>query len=475
MLLGGGADVVAGIAGLAEQRLATVLRGATSIVLGLLALAWPDVTLLVVAVVFGVRTVLVGLSHLWVAWRGDRVEARPARSVHLLGTSVALVAALALGSASLAIHRSVAVVDAFYTPPADVPAEPGQLLRAEPFTRRIPDGATAWRILYTTTRSEGVPAVASALVVAPTATLDEPVPVVSWTHGTTGIARPCAPSLVAEPFESGAFFALDRVLDNGWALVATDYIGLGTPGPHTYLVGEGEGRAALDAVRAARQLDDVTLGEQTVAWGHSQGGHAALWSGQLAPAYAPDVPLAGVAALAPAADALGLVDALYEVEGGSLFASYVVAAYAATYDDVRLGDLVPTGARVTVEELAGRCIADGEALVAALTSVAFDMSLFVGSLGEGPLATRLAENEPRGPFAMPVLLAQGGSDSLVRPDVQDAYVDRLCTTGQPVDHRTFEGRDHVGLVMADSPLLDQLVAWTGERLAGVPAAGNCPG
>jgi hypothetical protein len=68
------------------------------------------------------------------------------------------------------------------------------------------------------------------------------------------------------------------------------------------LIGEGEARAALDSVRAARQMAELTLDMRTVVWGHSQGGHAALWTGIVGPRYAPDVEIVGVAAVAPAAN-----------------------------------------------------------------------------------------------------------------------------------------------------------------------------
>jgi len=86
------------------------------------------------------------------------------------------------------------VVDDFYAAPRDVPETPGSLIHAEEFTRKIPTGARAWRILYTTTMGDGSAAVASGLVVAP-ANNAEPVPVVAWNHGTTGYAQKCAPSL----------------------------------------------------------------------------------------------------------------------------------------------------------------------------------------------------------------------------------------------------------------------------------------
>ena len=116
---------------------------------------------------------------------------------------------------------------------------------------------------------------------------------IAWAHGTTGAATECAPSVLDDGLAAGAMFLQDEVVDAGWAMVATDYIGLGTYGPHPYLIGQGEGRSVLDAVRAAHELPDVNLADETVLWGHSQGGHAALWAGMLAPTYASELEIDG--------------------------------------------------------------------------------------------------------------------------------------------------------------------------------------
>src|SRR5690606_38132117 len=108
-------------------------------------------------------------------------------------------------------------------------------------------------------------------------------PVIDWAHGTTGYDETCAPTLLAEPFESGALFVVPEIIDNGWALVATDYIGLGTTGPHPYLIGIDSGNAVLDATKAAKQIPEASLGDQVAIWGHSQGGGAALWAAALSP------------------------------------------------------------------------------------------------------------------------------------------------------------------------------------------------
>lgn len=446
------------------ERWNTLLGGLTSVAFGLLALTWPDVSVLVLGVVLGVRLVLLGARLLV-----DRPRAARRRGV--VGSVLVAAVALLLLVTGLNLDRSAPRPDSFYTAPASVPSEPGRLLRSEPFRRQVPADAQAWRILYTTTRDDGVPALASALVVVPRERRG-PLPVVAWAHGTTGTARGCAPT-VGEPFESGAFYALDDVLDRGWGLVATDYTGLGTAGPHPYLIGQGEGRSVLDAVRAARALTDAGLGEQTVAWGHSQGGHAALWAGALARSYAPEVPLDGVAALAPAANLPALVGSLGSVTGGEIFGSYVIDAYARTYDDVRLADYVRPAARPIVREIAGRCLSEPSTLVSVATVLSLDKPVWSRDPGTGPLAVRLRENVPTGRIAAPVLLAQGGADTLVTPAAQDAYVASRCGDGQPLDHRSYPGRDHVGLVRADSPAIADLLTWTEERFAGQPGRDTC--
>ncbi|WP_243695208.1 lipase family protein [Agromyces protaetiae] len=466
---------------------------------GVLALAWPDITLLVVAVVFGARLIMVGLVAVWQAVRGRRDRERAGEDSASAGAegeatagapdasprplrrwtrTIAAVAALLLAGGAAALSASLQsgspVVDDFYAAPRTVPGEPGRLIRSEAFTRDIPSNARAWRILYTTTSGDGSAAVASGLVVVPRDG-DGPWPVVDWTHGTTGFAENCAPSLAEHPFESGAFFLVDQVVDHGWALVATDYIGLGTKGPHPYLIGPDTGHAALDAARAARELDGADLGDQNIVWGHSQGGAGALWTGALADVYAPDLDIEGVASLAPASNLPGLVGNLDEIPGGSVFASYVAASYTAIYPDVTMREYIRPGAVVTVREMAKRCLAEPGVFVSVLNALALssDPVIFSKDPTTGPLGVRLEENTPPPTISAPLLLGQGAADPLVVPAAQDAYVEELCTAGQQVDYRLYAGRDHVGLVEPDSPLVPDLFEWTEARLAGDPVEPGC--
>ena len=463
-------------------RITAAVRGAACVVLAALAVTWPDVASIVVAVVFGIRLLWTGLELVWQGVRGREVGVRrsagPApwwrRSLSLVVAAGTLGLALVLAGIGSLVSDSTPVPDDFYAVPDDVPAEPGQLLRTADFDRAIPDGATAQRILYTTTALGDEPALASALLVVPEDAGGDPLPVVAWAHGTTGVAEGCAPSLLEDPFEAGAMFTLDEAIDNGWAVVATDYIGLGTEGPHAYLVGEPAGHAVLDGIRAARSVDGLSLSDQAVVWGHSQGGHAALWAGTLADDYAPDAGVVGVAAMAPASNLTGLITNLDDVTGGSIFAAYVLDGYAAAYDDVDIDDYVRGAAEVQVEEMATRCLSGPGALLNIAEYLTQDTSVFDTDPSSGALGARLAENVPSDPIAAPLLLAQGETDPLVIPEAQGAYAEQRCASdGGPVDYRTYADRDHVGVVADDSPLVPDLLEWTSQRFAGEPAADTC--
>lgn len=486
LVVGGVADLVTARRVRGTARSHAVLGGGTSVLLGLLALTWPDVTVLVVAVVFGASVVVVGVRQVVAFAKGDDVPLvrRPSRAAaprggwwRLTGTALGALAAVALVAVGLVLQRDAPEPDAFYDPPAVALDEPGRLLRSEPYDDPgVPAGARAWRILYVTTRDEGEPAVASGLVIAPTSATGEsaePSDVVAWAHGTTGFARGCAPSILPNGLAAGAMHVQDEVVQRGWTLVATDYVGLGTPGPHPYLVGQGEGRSVLDAVRAAHQLEDVSLSDDTVVWGHSQGGHAALWTGMLAPTYAPDLTIDGVAALAPASDLPGLIATFGDVTGGELFASFALAAYTATYPDVVASDVVRPGARILTEEMAGRCLAEKSVLVSVLTALSLDSTIWSGDPDRGAFGARLRENVPAGPIPAPLLVAQGADDSLITPAVQAAYVQDRCDAGQQVDYRTYPGRGHVPLVEPDSPAVADLLVWTRDRFEGRPAVDTC--
>lgn len=475
--------------GSTDERAAYAIFALADILLGLVALAWPDVTLLVIAGLFGARTLFFGLGRIWyalvVARAGRAMPAASARRtvfqrwMRVTGAVLSLALAVAAAGIGAQLRTGSPQLSTFYDAPADVPQTPGTLLKSEPFATAVPAGAKAWRILYTTTKGDGTAALASAVVLTSTKPANGPRSVITWAHGTTGYAPNCAPSNLSQPFSSGALPAMEQIVANGWVLVATDYTGMGTKGPQPYLIGEGEARSVLDAVRAAKALDAeqdaLSMAESTVVWGHSQGGQAALWTGGLAPSYAPEVKISGVAAMAPASDMIGLVENMPNIAGGSVFASYVAAGYSETYPDVKFNDYITGTARTFVKEMSTRCLSEPGVLVSLINAIAIDKdkTIFAKDPATGPLGQRLRENTPALGIPFPLFVAQGLTDTLVVSSVQAAYVASRCAAGQELLYKTYAGKDHMGVVSEDSPLIGDLIAWTKDRLAGALAASNC--
>lgn len=361
--------------------------------------------------------------------------------------------------------------DAFYVPPEPTQGDPGALLRSEPYTKELPAGARGWRILYTTRRGNS-PAVASAVVVTSMQTTSAARPVIAWAHGTTGIVPGCAPSVTA-PFANVP--AMDKLVAENWVYVATDYPGLGTSGGHAYLVGEDAARAVLDAIRAARRIEGLSLDNRAVVWGHSQGGNSALWTGIRADDYAPDVNIAGIAALAPASDLPSLFKASQSTMFGKIVSSYLMTSYATVYPDIDTKAYVSARMRPFVGDIAARCVGGWPTMVSAMeTKLLPSAGIFTRDPVSGPLGDRLRQNTPATGIVAPVLIAQGGDDDLVPPSLQYRYVAARCAAGQPIDYRLYRGRDHVSLVAANAALDADLVAWTRDRFAGVPDTPNCP-
>jgi hypothetical protein len=220
--------------------------------------------------------------------------------------------------------------DPFYVAPNPLPkGKPGDVIRSQPLAG-APAGSQAWRVLYRSVGVDGKPTAVSGVVVSPTGPAPRGGrPVVSWAHPTTGVVDACAPSTLPDVF--GLIPGLDALLAAGYVVAATDYEGLGTAGVHPYLIGASEGRSVLDAARAARRIGSAGANRRLVLWGHSQGGQASLFAGQMAPTYAPELQLVATAAAAPAGELRELLDLDSDTPEGIVLGAYAVNAYKDIY------------------------------------------------------------------------------------------------------------------------------------------------
>src|SRR5271167_948629 len=363
------------------------------------------------------------------AYRASAHGARPVGGSRFLLAIVASFAAATLAPASLSPAR--AQTD-FYTIASSELGfySNGALIRSQPMWG-APDGAAAYRILYRSEGLSGEPIAVSGVVIVPDGSPPPGGrPIVAWAHPTTGVARACAPSLARVLFQS--IQGLRGMLAQGAIIAATDYPGLGTPGPHPYLVGVSEGRAVLDSVRVARLFPNAGATNRFAVWGHSQGGQAALYAGALAKSYAPELDLAGVAAAAPATDLVTLMGDDFNTTGGKNLTAMTLwswsRVFGAPIDRVVVPEAIPT-----IDRLADECI---ESIFDIAARRRTERPLEQNFLSVQNIATvepwrSLAQRNTPGvlPRGIPLFLAQGTNDDLVRPEVTRDYFNRQCKGG----------------------------------------------
>jgi pimeloyl-ACP methyl ester carboxylesterase len=348
--------------------------------------------------------------------------------------------------------------------------EAGSLVSRAAFTTGVPENMRAWRIVYDTTDAQGRPDTATATVLAARDLPDGPRPVVGVAHGTVGIASRCAPSLLQQPF-TGSVGALVQLVEQGWVAVSTDYAGLGTGGPHPYLVGKAEAHNVLDAVRAAHEVLD--LSPKTVLWGHSQGGHASLWAGIEAPTYSPELHVIGVAATAPASDLYRLLTDIRSTLSGTLVDLYLMHAWQQVYPRAGLDEEVQPGVTSVIDQVSRLCLTGTDAARAYVLARSVAGNVVSEGAYDGEFGRLLRANTPTARIEAPVLVAQGLADVTVPPSVQEEWVAERCADGQEIDYREYAGLNHTSLILPASPLMADLVQWAQDRLAGKPAPGNC--
>ena len=352
---------------------------------------------------------------------------------------------------------------------------PGSLIAVEPYSPSVP-GAAAYRVMYNSTDIYGAPIPVSGVIFIP---LASPPPrgrnIVAWAHPTTGIAQGCAPSLgdggLGALTLAQSIPGLNAFIADGDIVTATDYPGLGAPGVHPYLIGDGEGRSIIDAVRAARSLPGANISGKYAVWGHSQGGQAALFAGQIANDYAPELKLVGVAAAAPPTNMNIELTEPFRSNSGRLLAAYVYSTWSKTYD-VPITSIVYPQALPAVQRTVTKCINTlGQAIDAVRTASALNPVFRSHNPNETPpWPTLLTENSPGAvPPGAPLLIVQGADDQTVEPHFTRSFAAAVCAKHEVLDYQEFQ-TGHLTIAMKSSAMVSN---WIQDRFAGTKAPDNC--
>ena len=367
-------------------------------------------------------------------------------------------------------------VSAFYTWTDELPVAPGQMLRSEVLDPALglTKAGEQYRILYTSI--DGIdgktPVAVSGAYFVPKG--DPPAggwPLVAWAHGTTGVADVCAPSWLPRTKRDSEY--LTTWLDQGYAVVATDYQGLGTPGPHPYLAVKPEAYSVLDSVRAVLK-GFPHVANRVVLVGQSQGGGAAFATAGIAPDYAPEldirgsvatgVPLLSSAVPPPAPDAA----ASEQADPTVAYLLYIGVM-------IQQGNFTISADRLVTERALPLFDAARSTCVGKLFRDVQQAGLNRGNTLKPAFVAAFLTTLPNLQYstfklAQPLFVGTGDKDRDVPPARQLAVVRDACAAGTLVEAHLYAGLDHSATV--NGSLKDSL-PFVRKVLAGEPISPIC--
>ncbi|MGH8447221.1 MAG: lipase family protein [Solimonas sp.] len=372
-------------------------------------------------------------------------------------------------------------VSPFYAWSAAIPATPGRVLRQQALPREhaLPHAASAERILYSSTDGVGAatPIVVSGVIYLPRGR--PPAggwPLLSWAHGTTGAADVCAPSWMKPPPLRRTLF--DTWLARGYAVLATDYQGLGVAGPHPYLLYRPEAYGVLDIARAALRRYPQELANKIIVGGHSQGSGAALGAALLAAGYAPELNILGTIATGLVAQARDPGDAPqlprhdygpgYDAIDTAFVMLFLIGDVASLHPHLDLRDYVREAGLPLLAAAQRGCLPE-------MVEVALAQRLSIDKAYTPAYPALIDEVVERGLFPdthlrQPVFTVTGLADEDAPPSAQYNFISAMCHAGTQVESRYYPGETHNGAVGASLP---DAIAFADRLLAGTAIAGNC--
>ncbi len=387
---------------------------------------------------------------------------------------IALVALVAPGEALAQIEavtpakngrlrRGLPLTSFYETPTPLTPSKPGELIRAVPFDEYdLPFEVAAVRILYHSRSARGENVAASGVVLIPDR--EPPAggwPVIAWAHPFSGVARRCAPSLMKN-LRSGPFLSMYANL--GFAVVATDYAGLGTDFRNAFVDIPSNAMDVIFSVQAARAAVPQ-IGPKWLAMGDSEGGLAALGVAE-AESEIRDPNYLGSVAISGVADLGDLYKFFPHGPSQEMLAS-LAYGIKTVYPQFKVNDVLTVKALALYHQIQYSCTAEhtgaqmaaGEMLKPDWESDGLVKQFFSrNSLGQKPA---------RGPL----LVISGESDPAMLTTMTAHVVADMCKQGDRVQFYTYPGLDSGGVI--GGSVTDQ-VAWIRARFGGRAAPSNCP-
>jgi pimeloyl-ACP methyl ester carboxylesterase len=353
----------------------------------------------------------------------------------------------------------------FYDTPHPLPAgKPGELIRSESFEEyELPFSLSAVRILYHSRSAAGEDVAASGVVLIPSERKPPAGgwPVIAWAHGATGVARLCAPSLMKN-VGHGPF--LSMYVNLGYAVVATDYTGLGTNFRNAFLDGPSNATDLIASISAARAAVPE-LGARWIVMGEAEGSLAAVAVAEKENelrdhSYLGSIAISGV----PSAEEIYE----YSTRGSSsLMLTSLAYGIKTVYPQFQETDLLTEKGLALyhhVEQMCSQARTIPELSPAEIAKPSWEKNVFVRQYF---VRNNLGHTRAYGP----ILVISGDADQATPPTMTSQAIARMCKQGDRVQWERFHEFDPER-VIGDS-VRDQ-IAWIEARFAGRVLAGNCP-
>lgn len=409
---------------------------------------------------------------------------RVLKIIGIMAAALVVALAVTVGADVVATNRGTnqqqSALEPFYTLPDPLPAgKPGDLIRSEPMTDIAWNltNAQAYRVLYRSVGPDGSARVSSGMIFVPTTPSATPRKVVTYAHGTAGFGEACAPSRSSTTPSEQPW--VQTMLDNGWVVSATDYVGVGTSGDPYYLIGQSEAQDVVNSVRAARNFAGSNAGETYVVMGQSQGGHSAIWTGELSRVIAPELNLVGVAVTAPAAQLPSLLNLEWNLPLAWGIGPPVLVSWPKVYPNLSIADIATSKAQQDYQQIAYQCVSDA-LLQGELYSAMGELPFTKNPASAPGWSEAVAEQNPKPlPASLPVLISESITDGIVFPATVSLLAEQWCkagsnlqvnwlgalATGTAADLRTHPNEPLVAW--------PTLINWMQERFDGKPAVSNC--
>ena len=361
------------------------------------------------------------------------------------------------------VRHTLQLTKFYDTPHPLPPGKPGELIRSELSDEYyLSADFSAVRILYHSRSASGGEVAASGVVLVPHGT--PPAggwPVIAWAHGFSGAARQCAPSLLRNLYYGPL---LSMYVNLGYAVVATDYAGLGTNFRSAVMDVQSNATDVIYSIPAAHAAVPQ-LGPKWVAMGSSLGANVAIGVAEMEggtrdPSYLGSIAISGVADLKAVYERLAKEQSLRML-------AFLAYGIKTVYPDFDIRDMLTEKALPTYHQVNESC----------------------GSLSnssEFPASEMLKQNWKNNEFVEkffnrnmlgqkpaygPLLVISDDGDPAMPPSMTAQVVTHMCKQGDPIQFDKFSDPQS-GLVIGDS-VRDQM-AWIEARFAGRPASNNCP-